>query len=247
MSAGALAVIVAAMAIGAVAKGFTGTGLPTIAIPVMAGFLGVERAVVIMAIPTVVTNTWLLWEHRRHAGGTRDLPVMVLCGVVGVSAGVWALISLDPRVLSLTLAVVIAAYVLTFALRPDLRLPARVTRYLSPPVGLAGGALAGATGMAGPLIATYVHGFRLEPGAYVFAITLQFQVFALVQVAGLAAVGLYTPARVWESIIALVPIVLAMPAGMWLARRVEPRRFELAVLAMLVLMGVKLAVDGLSA
>jgi hypothetical protein len=80
VSAASLAVIVTAMAVGAVVKGVTGSGLPTIAIPVMAGFLGVERAVVVMAIPTVVTNSWLLWEHRHHASGARDLPLMLGCG-----------------------------------------------------------------------------------------------------------------------------------------------------------------------
>ena len=39
-----LVVIVAALAIGAFVKGATGGGLPQIAIPVMAAFLGVERS-----------------------------------------------------------------------------------------------------------------------------------------------------------------------------------------------------------
>jgi phosphoribosylcarboxyaminoimidazole (NCAIR) mutase len=28
---------------------------------------GVEHAVVLMALPTVITNTWMLWEHRSFA------------------------------------------------------------------------------------------------------------------------------------------------------------------------------------
>ncbi|MGH8881913.1 MAG: hypothetical protein ACRD0P_31950, partial [Stackebrandtia sp.] len=67
-----LVVIVAAIAVGAFIKGATGGGLPQIAIPVMAVFLGVERSVVVMAIPGVVANGWLVWSHRTEARLTRD-------------------------------------------------------------------------------------------------------------------------------------------------------------------------------
>jgi hypothetical protein len=46
-----LGIILVAIALGSFVKGVTGSGLPQIAIPVMAIFLGVERAVVLMAIP----------------------------------------------------------------------------------------------------------------------------------------------------------------------------------------------------
>ncbi|MBA2318229.1 MAG: sulfite exporter TauE/SafE family protein [Euzebyales bacterium] len=239
--------IVAAMVAGALTKGVTGSGLPTIAIPVMAGFLGVERAVVVMAIPTVVTNSWLLWEHRHHAGGTRHLPGMLACGAVGVGAGVWALTNLHARSLSLALAGIIVAYVAISLLRPAFALPEPVTRWLSPPMGFAGGVLQGATGIAGPLVATYVHAFRLPPRSYVFAITAQFQLFAAVQVAVLAGVGLYTRDRLVESALALVPVLLVLPLGMRLARRLDRRRFDYLVLGVLVLMGGKLVVDALGA
>jgi hypothetical protein len=99
-----LVVIVAAIAIGAFVKGATGGGLPQIAIPVMAAFLGVERSVVVMAIPGVVANGWLVWSHRAEASGTRDLPVMMACGAVGSVIGTMALKGLDARVLSAVLA-----------------------------------------------------------------------------------------------------------------------------------------------
>jgi hypothetical protein len=247
LSATSLIVIVTAMAVGALVKGVTGTGLPTIAIPVMAGFLGVEQAVVVMALPTVVTNSWLLWEHRHQASGARDLPVMLVCGALGVGVGVWALVELDPRWLALVLAALIAVYAVVKLTRPTFSLPAAVTRYLSPPVGFGGGILQGATGMAGPLVATYVHGFRLQPSAFVFSITAQFQLFALVQVIVFLALGMYTPARLAESVLALVPVLLVMPIGMYLARRLDRRRFDLAVVGMLLVMGAKLVYDALAA
>ena len=57
-----LVVIVVAIGVGAFVKGVTGTGLPQIAIPVMAAVIGVERAVIIMAIPGILSNGW--WSAR---------------------------------------------------------------------------------------------------------------------------------------------------------------------------------------
>lgn len=246
ISASSLAVIAAAMVVGSLVKGVTGSGLPTVAIPVIAGFLGVEQAVVIMAIPTVVTNSWLLWEHRREASGARDLPVMLVFGALGVGVGVWALVELDSRLLALGLAALIAVYAIASLTRPDFALPSSVTRFLSPPIGFGGGVLQGATGIAGPLVATYVHGFRLPKSSYMFAITAQFQLFALIQVMVFVALGMYTRVRLVESLLALIPVVLVLPIGIRLARRLDRRRFDLVVLTILVIMGAKLAIDALT-
>jgi uncharacterized protein len=95
-------------------------------------------------------------------------------------------------------------------------------------------------------VATYVHGFKLAPSAYVFTIAAQFQLFAAVQVAVFVAVGRYTGQLFLGSLLALVPIVLVLPLGIRLGRRLERRRFERVVLAVLVVMGLKLLYDGLT-
>jgi uncharacterized membrane protein YfcA len=229
-----LVVIVAAIAIGAFVKGATGGGLPQIAIPVMAAFLGVERSVVVMAIPGVVANGWLVWSHRAEASETRDLPVMMGCGAVGSVIGTLALKGLDARVLSLALAAIIVGYVVLSLTHPGFHLPPRVTRIASPPVGVAAGGLQGATGISGPLLSTYLHGFGLRPRAYVFALATLFFGFALVQTIALFGVGLYTESRLVESLLALVPIAVALPLGSWAARRISVRTFNRAILALLL-------------
>lgn len=229
-----LVVIVAAIALGAFVKGATGGGLPQIAIPVMAAFLGVERSVVVMAIPGVVANGWLVWSHRAEASQTRDLPVMMACGAVGSVIGTMALKGLDAQVLSAVLAGIIVVYVVLSLTRPGFHFPRKVTRIASPPVGIAAGGLQGATGISGPLLSTYLHGFGLRPRAYVFALATLFFGFALVQTIALFGVGLYTESRLLESLLALVPIAVALPLGSWAARRVSVTTFNRAVLALLL-------------
>jgi uncharacterized protein len=238
-----LVVIVAAIAVGAFIKGATGGGLPQIAIPVMAVFLGVEHAVVVMAIPGVVANGWLVWSHRAEAPQTRHLPGMLAAGVVGAVAGTMLLHSLDGRILSGVLALVIVGYIVLALTRPGFTIPARVTRVASPPVGLLAGGLQGATGISGPLLTTYLHGFGLAPRAYVFALSTLFFVFSTVQAITLAGVGLYTPTRLLESLLALVPILLALPLGSRAARRLSRATFQRVILVLLAASVVSLLHD----
>ena len=131
-------------------------------------------------------------------------------------------------------------YVVLSLTRPGFHLPPRVTRIASPPVGVAAGGLQGATGISGPLLSTYLHGFGLRPRAYVFALATLFFGFALVQTIALFGVGLYTESRLLESLLALVPIAVALPLGSWAARRVSVTTFNRVVLALLLASAVAL-------
>jgi uncharacterized protein len=242
---GALVVIVTAMAVGAFIKGATGQGLPQIAIPVMASFLGVEHAVVVMAIPSIVSNGWLMWAYRGYLNRTRDLPPMLLAGIFGAVAGTAILTALDDRVLSLALASVIGLYVIVFFARPDFSLRPSLTRFSSPPVGLAAGLLQGSTGISGPLVSTYLHAFRLDKETYVLSVTTVFMVFAVVQAVALAILGLYNENRLIESVVALVPIMSMLGLGTRLTQRLSRRTFDLIILALIVASGIKLVYDAL--
>ena len=59
-----LAVVFLAIGAGAFIKGLTGTGFPLVAVPIMAIFLGVEHAVIVLQIPNLVSNLWLVWRYR---------------------------------------------------------------------------------------------------------------------------------------------------------------------------------------
>lgn len=230
-----LTVIILAIGVGAFVKGVTGTGLPQIAIPVMAAVIGVERAVIIMAIPGIVSNAWLVWANRDVRRETRDLPALTATGVVGAVLGTVVLTTVDGRLLSLALAVVILGYVAVVVWHPGLSLPPRLTRYTSPPVGLMAGGLQGATGVSGPLLSTYLHGFALAPAAYVLSLSSLFLVFSVVQVGTLAGLGLYSLAVLRDSLLALVPIALMLPLGNRLSRRLPATTFRRIVLVGLAL------------
>lgn len=239
-----LAVILVAIGLGSFIKGVTGSGLPQIAIPVMATFLGVERAVVIMALPGVVTNTWLLWRYRSHLRATRDLPVLLVTGITGAVLGTIGLQRANAAVLSLVLAAAIGLYLAVFLSKSQFAVTPGVSRYASPPVGLVAGVLQGATGMSGPVLTTYLHGFRMPKQVFVVSLVTLFQVFAVTQMVTLFRVGLYSGSRLAESVIALVPMMFIMPLGARMADRLSAQGFERWILVLLIGTAGKLFYDG---
>lgn len=243
MNVDALVIVVAAVALGSLLKGITGVGGPIIAVPVIAAFLGVEPAVVIMAIPGVFMNGWMLWKYRAAAHRTRDLPVLVVTGAVGVAVGTWVLASVDDRALSLFLAVVMLTYLASRLVNPNFEFSRRATRVLSPMVGLGSGAMQGATGISAPLVATYVHGLNLPRDGYVLAVSVLFQVFSVAQVVAIAVAGLYTRPRLIESALACVPAVALIPLGDRIGRRLSARAFDAVVLVSLAALAAKLLYD----
>jgi len=243
---GELALILCAIAVGSFIKGVTGSGLPQIAIPVIAVFLGVERAVVIMALPGVVTNTLMMWEHRASARQTRDLPVLVTMGVIGSVIGTIGLATLDPALLSLALAGVGALYVALFLSRYELRMPVRLSRLVSPPLGLVAGMLQGSTGISGPLLTTYLHAFRLPRSPFIFSLVTLFNVLAVAQVAALVRVDLYTPERLFESLLAVLPMLVFLPLGARFSARLSQQRFDRALVALVSASAVLLAWEGIN-
>lgn len=245
MSPEVIVVIVAAILIGTVAKAIGGIGLPLIAVPVMATFVGVQHAVVVIMFPTVATNVWLIWVHRAHARRLPFLWLFILAAMAGTAIGTWTLTRFDDRALSLFLAVWICAYLVYVWLRPSFQITPSANRYLAPVVGTFCGVLQGSTGSCGPLLGTYFHAFRLDPFVYLFAVTIVFMMMGLTQIVAMTELGLFTAERVYGGLLAVIPALAVMPFAVKMSRSISRETFDLVIKGLLIATAVKLALHGL--
>jgi hypothetical protein len=94
-------------------------------------------------------------------------------------------------------------------------------------------------------VATYLHSYRMEQRAYVFALTTVFQVLAVAQIVALALFGVYTCRRLRLSMLSLLPIMAALALGARVPRKVSVRTFDLIVLAVLGASAAKLVLDAI--
>lgn len=246
MTGAEIAVVLGASLLGAFVKSITGMGYPLIAVPLITLALGIEDAVVVVAAPNLMANGLLCWGARDGRHESRDLGVLVGFGFVGAILGTYALVSVPEDPLLIALVLTIAVFVVNFVRSPELRIAASTSRRWSPGVGFLAGVMQGAVGVSGPVVATWLHGYRLGKSAYVYSVTAIFGVTGLVQFALLVGAGKLTGERALVSALAFVPVAAMIPVGTRLRHRLGGPGFEQAVLGVLVLSGIALVVQVVS-
>ncbi|MEX2453450.1 MAG: sulfite exporter TauE/SafE family protein [Rhodospirillaceae bacterium] len=240
-----IAIICFGLGLGAFVKGLTGMGLPLVAVPFMASFLGAEHAVVVMQIPGLVSNIWLVWRYRRQA---RSIPVrhdLILPAAFMTVVGVWFLDSTDDRITILLLAAVVAGFLALLLFNPSFRLDGRIGRIATPVASLVGGFVQGASGVSGPLFSSLILSFRLSKEAYVFYNGLLFGLFNIIQIVAIFFFGMWTWERFAEGCLALVPLFVFQFIGMRMMGGVSPRLFTRVVIGIIFVMEIKLVWEGL--
>lgn len=241
-----LAVVVAASFAGALVKAVTGLGYPVIAVPLIALVLGIEEAVAIVALPNLAANIYLNLESRDARGETRDLDLLVGVGIVGAVLGTIALVELPEEPLLLGLAAMVLVFIVVFLVHPELTIDPRTARRGAPFVGAIQGLAQGAVGVSGPIVATWVHGYRLSPRGFVNQVTFIFGVTGLAQVIVLAVQGQFTADRMVAAAIAGVAVAAATPLGLALRKRLAGQVFDRVVLAILLVSAGALVVQALA-
>jgi uncharacterized membrane protein YfcA len=74
----------------------------------------------------------------------------------------------------------------------------------------------------------------------VFALTVPFLVFGSIQVVALFSLGAFTPDRTNQALWAILPVVVVIPIGTRIARRLNQRAFERIVMALLAFAAIRL-------
>lgn len=241
-----IAVVLGASLLGAFVKSVTGMGYPLVAVPLITLAVGIEDAVVIVALPNAAVNATLCFQARAGRHESRDLGRLVGCGFLGAFVGTFALVNVPEDPLLVALAVTIAGFVVQYVRSPDLHLDPGTSRRWSPVVGGLAGVMQGAVGVSGPVVATWLHGYRLSAQTFVFSVTAIFGVSGAVQLGLLTAAGELTARRLGVSLLAFVPVFAMVPVGARVRARLGGPGFERAVLVVLLFSGAALVLEVLT-
>jgi uncharacterized membrane protein YfcA len=237
-----LAIVLAAVIVGAIAKAVTGMGLPLIAIPIASLFVDVNDAIVVIAFPNMLANAVLAGRelHSRHE--TRDLPVLAISGVVGAVVGTLLLVNIPETPLIIAVIVAIVGYVVLFFAHPELRVGPRRSRRLAPVVGGIAGVFQGAVGISGPIVGSWIHSYRLPRSAYLLSVTSLFFITGFTQLVVLIGSGELS-GRVVATLLACIPVLGSIPIGTRLRDAVSVRGFDLAIVGMLTVSAIALSLQ----
>ncbi len=242
ISVALLASAMFAIGLGALVKGITGVGLPILAVPVLASFTSVEEAVVLMVLPGIAANSWLVVTHRKWAV-LREHRRFLLFGLAGGILGTWLLSVLDEHWLKLILAIWLGIYLLQYTRKGAYDHYFNGRGKLGSLLGIAAGTIQGASGVSAPIVAPYFHANGLVRESYAFATASAFLVFSGAQLITMFRLELLTTERLTIGLMVVVPTLLFTQVGIHWSRNISERAFQNILLALFVAMELKLVID----
>lgn len=236
-----LAIILTAVMVGSVTKAVTGMGLPLIVVPIAAFFVDINDAVVVIALPNLLSNAFLGARERKHLSATRNLRALAVFSMAGAAIGTLLFVSVPEQPLVVALIVAIVVYIVLFFTKPDLRTTPDQSRRWSPIVGTIAGVFQGAIGVSGPIVGSWIHSLRLPRGAHILSVTSLFFLSGSIQFAILVLHGELS-GRLLASLLACIPVGLTIPIGTRLRDRISGRGFDLSIIGLLAVSSVALCI-----
>ena len=230
----------AGVGLGGFLKGATGAGTPIVGVPVLTLVLGLPEAVAIFSVLNLVTNIWQAWQYRSAVAEPRLARDFALAGGAGALLGSLLLAALPVSALTAGLAVVVFLYIGLRLARPDWVLGRALAARWAWLAGAAGGVMQGAGGLSSPASITFLSAMRMPRPEFIGTISVFFVAMSVVQVPTLLGLGLLDAHLAGLAVLALGPIVAAMPVGAWVARRIPQRWFDRAILILLAAIALRL-------
>lgn len=242
-----IALLLLGALLGGFTNGLTGFGTALTAVPVwiqimpppMAGALGAAAG---------VTGQIQTMHHIWHAIEWRRVATFIIPGLIGVPVGTWLLPMIDIRQFKLGVGLVLVVYCgfqLLSARLARTGISSSGGRLADIAVGFGGGVMSGLAGLSGPLPiiwATFKPWSRDEKRA-LFQ-TFNFTIL-LTTVISSAIAGLLPPAF-WISLLLCVPATfIGVRLGTIVYRRLDDRRFDRVVVALLLAVGLSLIISNL--
>lgn len=239
-----LVFVMAVFLVAGLVKGVIGLGLPTVSLAVLTVVVNLPVAVLLMVIPSAITNVWQAFDGAHTVALLRRFWALLVASVIGVWASFGLLLLANPKAMTALLGVTLCAYAAIGL--GGARLIPRVTRegVASPIVGLTTGALAGATGSLVLPVVPYIQAIGLERDAFVQMMGMSFTVSTCAIGVAMLGHGSYDPDLALVSLVALAPAIVGMKLGQWLRRRLSEVVFRRCLFIGLFIIGVRLIWKG---
>lgn len=235
-----------ALLVAAFVKGTTGMGFPLIATPMVALLLDIRTAITILIIPNIVMDLMQVFRRTFPAAVFRRFSWLLLLTVFGVFLGTKVLVTLPLWVLNFCLGVMVLAFIGSNALRFEFEISPRAESVLSPAMGIVGGFLNGMTNAAGPALAIYLYGLKLQKTDFIKSISTIFIVTKVSQLAAVSTWNLFNQTTLLLSMVVTVFILVGFFAGLKTQDRVNQQTFNRGLLVLLFVIGVTLVIRALT-
>jgi uncharacterized membrane protein YfcA len=236
--------VVAVFFVATLVRATLGFGEALVAVPILAFVLPVESVAPVAVLVSITVAIVVLAQDWRHVH-VRSAALLVVSSLVGIPFGVLLLRYGSESVVKAGLGLIIAGFAL-FALRS--RHPHALTTDRSAWMfGALAGLLGGAYGMNAPPLVVYGALRRWSPEHFRATLQGYFLPASVFGMLGYWAAGLWTPSVSRYYLLSLPMVLLAVPLGRALNRRLDTGQFLVYVHAALLAGGIGLCVQAILA
>ena len=235
----------AVVLVAAFLKGIVGFGFPTTSTTLLALFIDVKTAVVLVILPNIVMDGFQMLRRRGLVSTARRLTFVLLAGALGIVLGTRLLVTLPAWTATLVLGLFTLAFVALNATRFTLRLAPKWERPLGPVAGLVAGVVGGLTNTPGTALVIFFYALDIPKHEFVRSIALSFVVLKVVQLVAVSHFGLMSWNLFGLSIALTVVALVGFYVGLQVQDRLDQRRFNRAVLIFLGATGLWLVIRSL--
>ncbi|MEO1493580.1 MAG: sulfite exporter TauE/SafE family protein [Pseudomonadota bacterium] len=242
----------AVMGFGGFIKGAVGFALPMVALAGLGLFLTAQEAIVVLLIPTAISN---LWQSLRQGWAAAKATFLAFWRLNAAMAAVMAVSAqLVPHIASATLFLLLGAVVTMAA---ALQLAGWQPRGLGAEtggqrpviqitVGIVAGLIGGVTAVWGPVVLFYLIALGTDKQTQVRMLGLNFTIGWWVLLSAHLNSGILNAQTLPLSAAMLVPVLAGMALGMQVQDRLNPSVFRRVTLVVLCVAGLNLLRRGLA-
>jgi uncharacterized protein len=211
--------------IAAVVNGALGYGFSSITVPLALLFLTSRVLNPALVLVEVVLNGYVLWVNRDALGAVRRRMLPIVAGLVpGVAIGTLILAYVRPDYLKLgTFSLLLPLILLQAA---GYRRPLRSERSIGFPFGTGVGILYALTTISGPPLALMLNNQGLAKREFRAALGFVRLAEATLTAVAYAYAGLYTRASFGLTPTLVPSLIVGVPLGAWLIRRIDAETFR---------------------
>ena len=233
-------ILTAVFFIGGIVKGVIGTGLPTVAVALLAVFFDVPTAIALLAAPAIATNILQAFRGGAFVKLVIRLAPFLIAIFCGVLAGLAVLSAAPDAFLIGVLGFILCCYAILGLMNVNPPSPGRFEGPASALVGLVNGTITGMTGtfVVPAVIYLRVLGFGRRELLQAMGITFLFSITALTLLLGVQAkidgrLGLL-------SLYAVLPALCGQFAGTVIRDRLSEATFRTVFMIGLLVLGAHL-------
>ena len=219
-------------------KGVVGLGLPTISIALVATVLGLKEAMVLLIIPSLVTNlVQAIVGPSLNAILKRIwLFLVALCLFTWLATGIF--VKTDPSILTFSLGLILITYATVSLANIRIAVPQNKEKWLSP---IFGGMTGISTGLTGTFVVPgvlYLQALGLEKNSLVQAMGICFTTATLALGLSLGGHGLMSGDLTILSAVSVLPALIGMRIGSYVRHSLREPTFKKVFFFALLILGL---------